>query len=487
MSRVRPHKIPAKRHYDAIVIGAGSGGLTAAVGLGRFGREALLVERDRMGGECTNTGCVPSKALLHASASSNMPNPSAALAHVRARRDQLRDHEVEEFGGADGVSFVYGTGRVKSASKVEITAEDGTVWTAEAENIILATGSHARRIALAGLPDERYLTNDEIFELDKAPEHLAVVGGGAIGLEMALAFRRLGSEVTIVEAADNIMPTAMTMASDLIAESLKELGITIVTGHFATEYVEATKSLVLKNNGAGSDSLTEVHNTEVQGVDKVLVAVGRVANSRGLGLSDVGVEINDAGAVVIDSRGRTSVDGIWALGDMTDRGGATHHASIWGRRIIQSIVYRWAPIGGEPLRPSVVFTEPELAIIGHQPDDTPADVVRIVVDGSEIDRSYTDEVPRSLLVVDVRPPTGEVVGATVVSPRAGEIITTFSLAMKAGIAFHRWYGTVIPYPAYSELITFAVEKYLSELGDDVSGHLRRRVGGVVRRLPGLRK
>lgn len=487
MSRVRPHEIPAKRHYDAIVIGAGSGGLTAAVGLGRFGREALLVERDRMGGECTNTGCVPSKALLHTSASSDMADASAALAHVRARRDQLRDHEVDEFGGAEGVTFVYGTARVTSASEVEIAAEDGTTWTASADNIILATGSHARRIALPGLPEERYLTNDKIFELDKAPEHLAIVGGGAIGLEMAVAFKRLGSEVTVVEASDNILPTAMTMASDLIAESLEELGITVVTGHFATDYVEATNSLVLKGSGVESDSSTEVHNTEVQGVDKVLVAVGRVPNSDGLGLSDLGVELNDAGAVVIDSRGRTSVDGIWALGDMTDRGGTTYHASIWGRRIIQSIVYRWAPIGDEPLRPSLVFTEPELATIGHQPDETPADVVRIVVDGSEIDRSYTDEVPRSLLVVDVRPPTGEVVGATVVSPRAGEIITTFSLAMKAGLAFHRWYGTVIPYPAYSELITFAVEKYLSELGDDVPGHFRRWVGGAVRRLPGLRK
>lgn len=481
MSTVASHAIPAKRQYDAIVVGAGSGGLTVAVGLGRFDRQVLLVERKHMGGDCTNTGCVPSKSLLHVSrqVGGTIDEAAPALRWVRKRRDQLRDREVEEFGGAEGITFVYGTARLSSSRTVAVTAPDGTTWSAEADNIILATGSSARRVPIPGLPDECYLTNDELFELDEPPGHLAIVGAGAVGTEMALAFRRLGSEVTLIEAGESVLPAVLPEASRLLAEALVEQGVDIRAGTLATGYDPDSAALEL-GPSSGSGSVTG----QVSGVDKVLVAVGRTPNTAGLGLTEIGVDLDHSGAVEIDARGRTSVNGVWALGDATTRGGATHFASTWGRRIIQSIVHPLLPIGAEPLRPAVVFTEPELATIGRQPAEVPSDVVRLTVDGSQIDRTYTDEIERSLLVVDVRSPTGEVLGATVVSPRAGEIIATFSLAMKTGVGFHRWYRTVIPYPTHAELITVAVESYLTEVADDFPGHLARWVGGLPPRVKG---
>ncbi len=501
VTTVRPDLIPSRRTFDAIVIGSGSGGLTAAVGLGRFGREVLLVEKKHMGGDCTNTGCIPSKALLHESGQPVGGHDDAAsiLATVRARRDALRNHEVIEFGGAEGVTFVYGAAHLNPDRSVSIVHTDGTTWKAYAENVILATGSSPRRVPIPGLdgatpegttpegtasggtaPGGPLLTNEELFELDQPPAHLAVVGGGAVGLEMALAFRRLGSDVTVVELADQVLPGVLPEAAALVAEALTDLGVTIRTGRRAAGYESAGRRLRLAPAG-GDAAVTNGGVSAVEGADRVLMAVGRVPNTAGLGLADAGVELDDGGAVTVDSRGRTTVKGVWAVGDMTDRGGTTHFASIWGRRIIQSIVYPYLPIGDEPLRPTVTFTEPEVASIGEQPVEPPDDVLRITVDGSAIDRAYTDRATRGLLVVDVRPPTGQVLGATIVGPRAGEVITTFSLAMKAGIGFHRWYGTVIPYPTYSEVITEAVEQYLSETASDVVGHVGRWAGGLWER------
>ncbi len=504
---VRPDQIPSRRRFDAIVVGSGSGGLTVAVGLGRFGRDVLLVERRHMGGDCTNTGCIPSKALLHETAlaadvSGGDGGPAAILSTVRARRDALRDHEVDEFGGAPGVTFVYGTATLEPDRSVSITHRDGTVWRATADDVILATGSSPRRLAIPGLSDDHcpdlVVTNEDLFELSQAPSHLAVIGAGAIGLEMALAFRRLGSQVTVLELADQVLPGSLPEASELVAEALAERGVTVHTGVRVIAYraddarLEYAPAEVVDggvdggvdrvDGTEGTEGTEGVNNVDgVEGFDRLLMAVGRVPNTGGLGLERIGVETDGRGAVVIDGRGRTSVKGVWAVGDMTDRGGTTHQAAIWGRRVIGSIVHPALPVGSEPLRPTVTFTDPEVASIGIQPAEPPDDVIRITVEGSAIDRVYTDRVPRSMLVVDVRTPTGTVVGATVVGPAAAEIITTFSLAMKIGVSFHRWYGTVIPYPTHSELITEAVERYLSETASDVTGHLGRWARGVVQR------
>ncbi|MEM9564645.1 MAG: FAD-dependent oxidoreductase, partial [Actinomycetota bacterium] len=216
------------------------------------------------------------------------------------------------------------------------------------------------------------------------------------------------------------------------------------------------------------------------GVDKVLVAVGRVPNVDGLGLDTVGVETDRAGRIVTDANGRTSVEGVWAIGDVSDRGGTTHAANAWGRRVIRAIIVPRIPAGAEPILPSVTFADPEVASIGEQPTVAPSDVRRVVVDLSRSDRAFTDEATDGVVIVDVRRVSSRIIGATIVGPRAGELISIFSLAMKNDIRFSKWYGVVWPYPAYADVLGRAVDDYMTEHLRNVARDIPLWLGGRLR-------
>lgn len=440
---------------QAIVIGSGSGGLTAAIGLTRVGRSAVLIEAEHVGGDCTNVGCIPSKSLLHHSKEGVLSGPEL-LAKVRERRTYLRDHEAEDVSTMEGLDFRRGRGRIIGPGRVEITKPDGSTEIVTAPNIVIATGSRSRPLAIEGLPEARVLNNASLFELEKPPAHLAIVGGGAIGVEMATAFNRLGSAVTLIEYAPHLLPLMLPEAGEIVKRSLESKGVRVVVGAGASSFDEATKSLMCTpaGDGAAVPPITDV--------DAVLLSVGRLPNSEGLGLEDVGVAVDKRGMIEIDERGRTSVDGIWACGDVTNRGGTTHAAGAWGRRILRSLVAGPLPLPDVPPMPGAVFGEPEAASIGEQPVEVPADVRRITIPMAQIDRAFTDEVTDGVVIVDVRKFRGTILGATIVGPRAGELIGMVSLSMKTGIPFHKWYGTVWPYPTYADALSRAVDTYIAE-------------------------
>jgi pyruvate/2-oxoglutarate dehydrogenase complex dihydrolipoamide dehydrogenase (E3) component len=468
-----------KRPFDpnpaAVVIGSGSGGLTVAVGLTHFGKRVRMIERDRVGGECTNVGCIPSKALLHATANPDGRSGPEILAHVRERRDELWRHETDEFTAADNIDLQFGTARIVGPGRVEVTAADGSVDVVETDHIVVATGSRARHLPIEGLDHERVLTNENLFELACPPSHLAIVGGGPIGVEMATAFARLGTRVTVVDVADRVLPAMLAEASAIVTRSLAATGVDVRTGRAAVAYDATSGQLTLR---AEADGATEI----VDAVDRVLLAVGRVPNTDDLGLEDVGVEIDRGGHIVVDDKGRSSVKGIWAVGDASDRGGTTHAANAWGRRVIKAIVAPPAPAGALPVIPAVTFADPEAASIGEQPDEVPGDVRRVVVDLSRSDRAFTDEAGDGVVIVDVRRFSGRVLGATVVGPRAGELISVFSLAMKAGIRFPKWYGVVWPYPAYADVLGRAVDDFMGEHLRNLHRDFPRWAIGAVTRI-----
>ncbi len=457
---------PTDRNVDAIVIGAGSGGLTVAVGLTRFGKSVAMIERHQIGGDCTNVGCIPSKSLLHLSehVDDSAPAPAAAsvdvLERVRQRRDRLRNEEHERFTTTDDLTLLYGDATITAAGVVEVAGSDG-IEVLRADHIVVAVGSRPRLLDL-GVAADRLITNDELFELETRPERLTIVGAGPVGLEMALAFNRLGSRVTVIEQSDQVAPGVFREAAEVVQHELERLGVEFML----STHAEATLPAVSE-------------------ADKVLVAVGRLPNTEGLGLEAAGVELDEQRRIVIDDRGRTSADGIWATGDCTNRTGTTHGANAWGRRIIKSIVARALPIGHEPLEPRVIFTTPELASIGNQPIDVPSDVRRIRFELSDADRGYTDELDDGLIIVDVRRLTGKIIGATIVGPRAGELISVFALAMHVGIPLQKWYGTVWPYPSYADALGRVVDLYMGEaLGSIPSDALRwarGRLGAARRR------
>ncbi len=472
----------------AVVIGSGSGGLTVAIGLARFGRRVRLVERDRVGGDCTNVGCIPSKALLHATAEAAAigaaPGRTGAeiLDHVRDKRDELWQHETKEFGSTENIDLQFGAARIVGPGRVEVTQADGSIDLIETDHIIIATGSRPRSIAIDGLGDQHLLTNENLFELREPPAHLAIVGAGPIGVEMATAFARLGTRITLLDAADRVLPDLLADASHLVARRLSATGVDVRTARVATAYDEASGRLTLGT--LDDEMIAETDGEVVDGVDKVLVAVGRVPNSGDLGLETVDVETDRAGRIVVDTHGRTSADGVWAVGDVTDRGGTTHAANAWGRRIIRAIIVPRIPAGSEPILPAVTFADPEVASIGEQPPVAPPDVRRVVVDLSRSDRAFTDEATEGVVIVDVRRVSSRILGATIVGPRAGELISIFSLAMKNDIRFSKWYGVVWPYPAYADVLGRAVDDYMTEHLKNVArdvplwlrGRLRARFG-----------
>lgn len=468
----------ADEHAGVVVIGAGSGGLTVAVGLSRLGRSVVLVEGHHIGGDCTNVGCIPSKSLLHHSRVHAVARPATRrgtreiLASVRARRTALRLHEVDEFGSMDGIDLRFGRARLLGDGEVEIAEASGRTVRVAAKHIVVATGSAPRRIPIDGVPDQMVVTNNELFELDDVPDHLVIVGGGPIGVEMAVAFVRLGCRVTVLEAAPQLLPQMLPEAAAIVHRSLTEMGIDVRVGAVAHRYDQNLGQIAVGPLGGDATGI-------VEDVDRILMAVGRVPNTDGLGLDVAGVDTDAGGRIVIDPKGRTSADGIWACGDVTDRGGTTHLANAWGRRVIKHILAPVAPAGAEPERPAVAFTEPEAGCIGVQPVDVPDDVMRLRVALADIDRGYTDELGDGVLIVDVRRFSGKVLGATVVGPRAGELIGLFALAMKNDLAFHKWYGTVWPYPTYGEAIGRAVDEYMAttlpKLPAELAGWVRGRL------------
>jgi pyruvate/2-oxoglutarate dehydrogenase complex dihydrolipoamide dehydrogenase (E3) component len=458
---------------DAVIIGAGSGGLTVAVGLSSFGKRVRLIERADVGGDCTNSGCIPSKALLHASAEPAGRSGTEILAHVRSRRDHLRDEETDYFGSMDGIDLQFGAARLIGPGTVEVTAADGSVDVVEAKHVVIATGSRARRLPIEGLPDERYLTNAELFEENEPPSKLVIVGGGPIGVEMATAFRRLGVEVVVLEAEPRVLPTMLPEASAIVERSLVSAGVDVRAGLVAKSFDEATRTLHIGPlDGGASDRIPDV--------DRVLMAVGRVPNSDGLGLEALGIE-TDRGHIVIDGKGRSSHERVWSVGDVSTEGGTTHLANAWGRRVIKAIIAPPAPAGKKPVHPAVAFCAPEAAMIGDQPVEVPSHVRRIVYDLSKADRAFTDGVDDGVIIVDVRRFSGTIVGATVVGPRAGELISTFSLAMTAGIKLQKWYPVVWPYPAYSDALGAVVDDFMVRQLTNLHRDFPRWLWGRIRR------
>ena len=464
----------ASKTVDAAIIGAGSGGLTVAIGLSQFGKSVALIEAAEIGGDCTNVGCIPSKSLLHHTAHQDGRSPAEIMTKVRERRNNLRDHETEEFSDKDGIDMMWGRAKIDAADRLTVTHNDGSTTVVTAKNIIVATGSRARRIPIEGLDDDRYLTNEELFEEENVPSKLVIVGAGPIGIEMATAFQRLGTDVVVLDAAPRVLPLYLPEASAIVERGLTARGIDVRPGIVAKRFDSATQTLhvgPLKGDVTG----------QIADVDKVLVAVGRVPNSDNLGLEELGVEM-ERGRIVINGKGQSSVDGIWAAGDVSTEGATTHAANAWGRRIIKAILAPPAPAGPKPLHPAVTFSDPEAATIGEQPEEVPGDVRRIVVDYAKADRSYTDEVGEGVIIVDVRKFTGAVLGATIVGPRAGELISVFSLAMKNDIRFSKWYGTVWPYPSYADAIGKAVDAYMGEALPNMHKEFASWAKGKIGRL-----
>jgi pyruvate/2-oxoglutarate dehydrogenase complex dihydrolipoamide dehydrogenase (E3) component len=331
-------------HFHTIVIGAGSGGMTAAVGLAGLGKQVAFIEGNHVGGDCTNVGCVPSKTLIHL-AKHFKPgmNADEALREVTRKRDALREKETEEVQELKNVTFIEGWAKFSAPKEIEVALKDGGTRKLTAENIVISTGARPRMIEIPGLPKERTLTNESLFDLTNLPKHLVIVGAGIIALEMAFAFQKLGTQVTMFALDARPMMTAIPEASEAIQKELDRRRISTHYNATAHGFDESTRTLTIKQG----DGLITLHN-----VDKVLVAIGRVRNLDSLGLDQAGVKVDARMGVSVNSFGESNVKGVYAIGDVTPTSAFTHSANAQGRRVIQRIAFPLLPLAKrEPITP----------------------------------------------------------------------------------------------------------------------------------------
>ncbi|NIY79677.1 FAD-dependent oxidoreductase [Celeribacter sp. HF31] len=435
----------SKLKTDICVIGAGSGGLSVAAGAVQMGARVVLIEKGVMGGDCLNTGCVPSKALLHA-AGAGMSYP-AAMEHVRQSIATIAPHDSQERFEGLGCKVIRSEARFTSPK----TVEAGGV-TIKARRFVIATGSSPRVPEIEGLASVPYLTNETLWSLSACPDHLIILGGGAIGMEMAQAHRRLGAQVTVIEAFD-ALGREDPEAAEIVKAALRDEGVTLIEGTGA-ERVSGT-------DGAISVSLSDGQN--VTG-SHLLVATGRRAHCEDLGLQHADVDRSKTG-IKVGPNLRTSNRRIYAIGDVVAGGMQfTHVAGYQAGVIVRALLFGLPAKAATHHIPHATYTSPELAQVGlteAQARETYQDkleIVRAEVSGNDRAIATGRSGPGfiKLMVVKSRP-----VGVTIVGPDAGELIAFWSLVLSLKLKMSKIAGMVAPYPTLAELNKRVVSAYFT--------------------------
>jgi pyruvate/2-oxoglutarate dehydrogenase complex dihydrolipoamide dehydrogenase (E3) component len=466
---------------DICVIGAGSGGLTVAAAAAAFGVSVVLVEKGRMGGDCLNTGCVPSKALIAAARHVRMIQEAPrfgvdagppevdflrVMAHVRGVIAAIEPNDsVERFTGL-GVRVIQAAARFTDKQ----TARAGGVEI-RARRFVIATGSRPAVPPIPGLGDVDFLTNETIFELKERPAHLVIIGGGPIGLEMAQAFRRLGSAVTVIQAGVALAKDDPELTAVLLAE-LRAEGVDIREGTTATGVSQEGGSAVRVTVGGGDD---------VQHVDgsHLLVAAGRRPDLDDLGLAEAGIAFDRRG-IQVDNRLQTSNPRVFAVGDAVGGPQFTHWAGYQAGLVVRSILFRFGGKVRPEILPWVTFTDPELAHVGLTEAQARAKHKEVQVlrwPFAENDRAQTEHATRGLVKVLVTK-RGRILGVDILGREAGELIAPWVVAVAGKLTVKSLVSPVFPYPTVSETarraaITFYTPKLSSPLLKRFIGLLRK--------------
>lgn len=481
---------------DLIVIGGGAAGLTAAEDARRRGARTVLVQDGPVGGDCTFTGCVPSKTLLAVAAEG--ASFAEAMASVRAAVSRIAASDDAAMERA-GVDVVRGRARLRSATEVEV--EVGTEGGGESEEesrrlrarrIIVATGSSPAIPPIAGLGDVGLLTNESLFDLDDLPRRLMVLGGGAIGCEMAQAFARLGSAVTVIEAMPRLLPREEPEASEVVAEALRSDGAKLLTGETVARAEAGAGGTAAAGSGSNDGDPAPAdggHQASRAGgvrlhlasgavaeADRVLVAVGRRPSTSDLGLAEVGVELDDRGHVRTSAALATTVPGIWAVGDVTGRLPFTHAAVRMAYVAVHNALgspvrRRLRPRQFDPTPiPRVTFTDPEVGRVGMTEAEAADHGGRVAyLPLEDVDRAITAGRTQGFVKLVAGPRRmlgnaggGRILGATVVAPTGGELIHEPALAMHTGMFAGRLAQATHAYPTWSTAIQQAAAQFFRE-------------------------
>jgi pyruvate/2-oxoglutarate dehydrogenase complex dihydrolipoamide dehydrogenase (E3) component len=471
---------------DLCVIGAGSAGLSVAAIAASFGVPVVLIERGRMGGDCLNVGCVPSKALIAAGDHRHgireaarfgirQTDPAvdfgAVRGHVRDVIAEIAPNDSVERFTAMGVRVVKAEARFTDPR----TVVAGGV-TVKARRFVLATGSRPAAPPVPGLDTVRYLTNDTIFDLGEKPKRLLIVGGGPIGVEIAQAHRRLGTDVTLIEASDRILAREDPELAAVVERALLRDGVDLRLG-LAIERVERRPggAAVVLRRGDRDEAIEGSH---------ILVAAGRQPTTEGLGLEAAGVKADRSG-IHVDRGLRTTNRRVYAIGDCATGGTEgyrfTHVSNYHAGLVIRSALFRLRVRVDNTAIPRVTYTDPELAAVGLSEEEArrAGKAIRVLRwPFSENDRAQAERATEGHVKAVVTP-RGQVLGCAIAGPSAGELIVPWALAIKQGLKVQDLAGLVFPYPTLSEVTKRAAVEFLRP---KTQSPWARRLIGFARRF-----
>lgn len=475
--------VKRKLKADLIVIGGGSGGLSAAAGAAMLGLNVILYEKHEMGGDCLNYGCVPSKALLTTAKYAQTARESAKYgvsvsaptvdweqvkAHVQKAIDTIAPVDSQERFEGLGVTVIREHAQFKDRKTIESATTEAT-----ARRIIVSTGSTAFIPPIPGLSETPYITNETVFSLPEQPKHLVILGGGPIGMEMAQAFHRLGSEVTVIEMG-RAMARAEADHARIAVDAIREEGVTILEGHKAVKVTGADGTVSVDTESEdGTKTITGTH---------LLVAVGRRAMLDGLELEAGKVDFDRRGIQVSDKLRSVSNPRVWALGDIAGQGQFTHlagwHASVFTRR---AFFKQGSKASDLPL-PAVTYVAPEVAQVGLTEAEAREQYGDSVTTSSfpfhENDRAIAEGKTLGEAKLVIR--KGKILGASVVGDGAGDIIQIVGYGMSNKLGVQSLTNFISPYPTRAEVVKRAASAHFTPT---VFGKASRTLVGLLQRIP----
>jgi pyruvate/2-oxoglutarate dehydrogenase complex dihydrolipoamide dehydrogenase (E3) component len=467
---------------DLCIIGAGSAGLSLAAGAAQLGLSVVLFEAGEMGGDCLNYGCVPSKTLIAAAHAAHTMRTAARFgiascepqvdwravqAHIKGVIAAIAPNDSQERFEGFGVTVIRERARFEDARTV---ASDSA--RVRAQRIVIATGSRAGVPSIPGFDKVPVLTNETIFDIDELPRHLIVLGGGAIGIELSQAFRRLGSQVTIVEAA-RALGAADSEAVALVLARLRGEGVEILEGWRAQEARPSNDGVVLHIAGE-RDAEREIAGSHL------LVAAGRTPNFEGLNLEAAGVAFDKHAIATSTTLRSTTNPRVWALGDAAG-GGFTHTAGWHASVFVRNVLFKARTKADILLMPAVTFSDPELAQIGPTEVQAREQFSNVKIarwDFNDNDRAQAQHETEGFCKLVIGK-GGAILGATIVGADAGELIAQIALAIASKLGVRALTGTVLPYPTRGEIVKRAAGAYFTPT---LFSKPTRALVGVLKRI-----
>ncbi|MGA9381091.1 MAG: dihydrolipoyl dehydrogenase [Phormidium sp.] len=452
--------------YNLVVIGAGTAGLVVAAGAAGLGAKVALIEKNLMGGDCLNVGCVPSKTIIRSSRvvayitqaqkfGIQVPNgtkidfPAVMERMRKIRSDISHNDSAQRFQNQLGVDVFLGEGHFSSKNSIEVAGK-----TLQFKKAVIATGARAANLNIPGLETSGYLTNETVFNLTEKPQRLAVIGGGPIGCELAQTFQRLGSQVILFHKNEHILDREDADAAEIVQNVFIQEGINLILNSKINRVEQYNEEKVIYYESQGKENSVTVN--------QILLSVGRKPNVEGLNLETVGVEYDVKKGVFVNDSLQTTNPNIYAAGDICMKWKFTHAADAAARIVIQNSLFLGRKKLSTLTMPWCTYTDPEIAHVGMYESEAKEQGINVdtfFIPLTQVDRAIADGEETGFVKIHVKKGSDKILGATIVAPHAGDMISEITLAMVNNIGLGKIASVIHPYPTQAEAIRKAADAY----------------------------